>query len=88
VEGGVTVDVGEMVQGLHTQQVSGRGRFSKHAGRHQRSQTFEVGRVHCHSSLNTCNFLENGTLIKNYILSKATSEISNFSEILQLKKGN
>lgn len=52
VESGVAIDVCEMVEGLHAQQIGGRGRFPKHAGGHQRRQTFEVGRVHRHASLN------------------------------------
>jgi len=51
VKGGVSVDVCKMVERLHAQQIGGRGRFSKHAGGHQRSQAFEVGGVHCHTSL-------------------------------------
>lgn len=51
VQRGVAVDVGQMVQGAHAQQETRRGRFAKHAGRHQRRETFEVRYVRVHTGL-------------------------------------
>ena len=46
VQGGVSVDVGEVGRGLFAQQEGGHHGAAEHAGHHQRGQTLVVSRVH------------------------------------------
>ena len=50
VEGGVSVDVGEVRSGLFSQQKCGHHGATEHAGHHQRGEALVVRGVHCDPS--------------------------------------